>query len=156
MEAALQALEGAGFAQYFRSARWGYAVLNAGHILGIALLVGAILPLDLRLLGLWRSVDRSQLVRVLVPTAAAGLALAAVAGLLLFSVRAGEYAALAVFRIKLLLILAGAILALLVHIRHGFLLHDASDATLRRHALVSMVCWLGALICGRLIAFMGD
>jgi hypothetical protein len=156
VETALQALEGAGFAQYFRSARWGYAALNAGHILGFALLVGAIVPLDLRLLGFWRSVERASLVRVLVPTAAAGLALAVIAGLLLFSVRAGEYADLAVFRVKLALILAGVIAALLAHLRHGFLLQVASDATLRRHALLSMVCWLGALVCGRLIAFMGD
>lgn len=153
MEASLAALEGSGIAVYLRSARWGYAAVNALHILGIALLVGAIVPLNLRLLGVWRSIDRAALVRVLAPTAAAGLGLAAGAGLLLFSVRAAEYAALAVFQIKLSLILLGALSALWAHWRHGVLLERAGRGRLAAHATVSILCWLGALTCGRLIAF---
>lgn len=155
MEAALAAIEGAGVAQYFRGARWGYAALNAAHVLGLALLVGAVLPLDLRLLGLWRGVDRAGMVRALVPCAAAGLALAVAAGLLLFSVRAGHYADLDIFRIKLLLILAGSGAAIALHLRHGLLLQSAPQRALRMHAVLSLTCWLGALVCGRLIAFMG-
>ena len=95
------------------------------------------------------------MVRVLVPCAAAGLTLAVAAGLLLFSVRAGHYADLDIFRIKLLLILAGAAAAIALHLRHGLLLQSAPQRTLRMHAILSMTCWLGALVCGRLIAFMG-
>lgn len=155
MEALLAALESSDVATYLRAARWGYAAVNAAHILGIALLVGAVLPLNLRLLGLWRGVERAALVRVLVPTAATGLALAAAAGILLFSVQAGDYAALGVFQIKLLLIALGTLSALLAHARHGFLLSTASRRHLAGHAAVSIACWLGALACGRLIAFFG-
>jgi hypothetical protein len=153
VEALLAALEGSDLAVYLRSARWGYAAVNATHILGIALLVGAIVPLNLRLLGLWRSVDRAALVRVLAPTAAAGLTLAAGTGILLFSVRAGEYAALTVFQVKLSLILLGALAALWAHWRHGVLLERAGRGRLATHAAGSILCWLGALTCGRLIAF---
>lgn len=153
MESLFAALESSGVATYLRSARWGYAAVNATHILGIALLIGAILPLDLRLLGLWRGVERSGLLRVLVPTAAAGLVLSASAGLLLFSVRASDYAALTVFQLKLALIAVGTLSALWAHFRNGFLLETASDLRLRLHAAVSILCWLGALACGRLIAF---
>ena len=155
MEALLAGLEGTGLATYLRSARWGYAAVNAAHILGIALLVGAILPLNLRLLGLWRGVERTALVRVLVPTAAVGLALAVVAGALLFSVGASEYAALEVFQLKLILIAVGTFSALRAHAGGGLLLERSSAGRLRVHAVLSIVCWLGALVCGRLIAFFG-
>ena len=70
MDAVLAALEGSAIAQTLRVSRWGYAAVNATHILGIALLVGATVPLSLRFLGLWRGVSRAGLVRVLAPVAA--------------------------------------------------------------------------------------
>ncbi|MGI9507223.1 MAG: hypothetical protein ACR2RE_29635 [Geminicoccaceae bacterium] len=139
-----------------RFSRWGYAFVNTAHVLGIALLVGAIIPLDLRLLGFWSSVKRAALIRVLVPVATVGLALAVTAGFLLFSVRAIDYAALSHFRIKLLLILAGSGSALSLHYVHGRLLETASRTRLAQGAALSMTCWIGALIAGRMIAFVGD
>ncbi|WP_417515782.1 hypothetical protein [Minwuia sp.] len=154
IEPLLAGLETTAAAQWLRGARWGYAAVNGTHVLGVAMLVGAILPLDLRLLGCWRGVDRQALVRVLVPVAAAGLALAATAGLCLFAIRAREYAGLDIFRVKLALIATGASAAILLHARAGWLLRDARPATLRLHAVLSLTCWLGALACGRLIAFV--
>jgi hypothetical protein len=63
--------------------RWTYASVNAAHIVGIALLFGAIVPLDLRLMGWRRTVPIGTMARVLLPVAIAGLA-ALVAGLALF------------------------------------------------------------------------
>jgi hypothetical protein len=136
-----------------RGGRWSYAAVNAAHILGIALLYGAITPLNLRLLGLWGGVPREPLARVLVPVAAAGLALAVAAGLLLFATRATEYAGTGFFQAKLALVALGAAGALLLHRTHGLVLHDAPDSVLRRHAILSLACWTGAILCGRLIAF---
>ena len=156
MEEFLATIEATPVAQYLRASRWGYAAVNTAHVLGIALLVGAILPLNLRLLGVWRSVPRAALVRVLVPVAATGLLLAVVAGAFLFSVRAEEYAALGVLRLKVALIALGILGALELHRAYGLALEQASDARVMGHAILSMVCWLGALICGRLIAFVMD
>ncbi|HEY8248958.1 MAG TPA: DUF2214 domain-containing protein [Hyphomicrobium sp.] len=156
MEEILATIEAMPVAQYLRTSRWGYAAVNTAHVLGIALLVGAILPLNLRLLGFWRSVPRAALARVLVPVAATGLLLAVVAGALLFSVRPGEYAALGVLRVKVALIALGILGALALHRAYGLVLEQASDARVAGHAILSTVCWLGALICGRLIAFVMD
>lgn len=156
MEALLATLEGTAVAGTLRVSRWGYAAVNAAHIFGIALLVGAIIPLNLRIFGLWRNVPRQSLVRVLVPVAATGLALAVIAGLLLFSVRAREYAGVGFLQIKLALVAIGTLSALALHHAHGRLLENASDTRLIGHAIISMICWPGALICGRLIAFAGD
>ena len=84
MEALAATVEGLALAEWLRFSRWGYAAVNALHIFGIALLVGAIVPLDLRLLGLWRSVELAPLYRMLSRIAAAGLLLAIASGALLF------------------------------------------------------------------------
>jgi len=156
MEAFFAALEATTPAQYLRVSRWGYAAVSGAHILGIALLVGAIVPLNLRLLGLWPSIPRANLLRPLVPVAATGLALAAVTGSLLFSVRAQEYAAIGYFQVKLVLVSVGLWSAVVIHRAYGLTLESASEHRLRFHALVSLGSWLGALACGRMIAFAVD
>lgn len=82
--------------------------------------------------------------------------MAITAGLLLFSVRATDYAALLVFRAKLLLIATGAGSAVALHLTYGLLLEGAGQRRLAKAGALSMICWLGALVAGRMIAFAGD
>ena len=112
MDAILNALAATDVAAWLRVSRWGYAAINAGHIVGIAMLVGAILPLNLRLLGIWPNVPHTTLATVLVPVAAAGLALAVAMGTLLFIVRAPDYGGLGVFQAKMALAAIGTASAL--------------------------------------------
>ena len=156
MEALFAALEGTALAQALRSSRWGYAAVNTAHVFGAALLVGSVVPLSLRLLGMWRGTSREAVVRVLAPVAAGGLTLALLTGPLLFSVRAREYSGVGFLQLKLVLIAVAVLSALALCRAHGFLLRDAPRTRLAGHAILSMVCWLGALVCGRLIAFAGD
>jgi len=142
-----QAVEGTGIAAGLRGGRWGYAGVSAAHVLGIALLVGAVVPLDLHRLGGWPAVPRGVLRRVLVPVAASGLALAVTAGVLLFSVRATEYAAIPVVPVKVALVLAGTANAVWGHLR------AAGPSAVQ--AAVSLVVWLAVLGLGRSIAFVG-
>ena len=153
MDPLLQALQQSEIALYLRTSRWGYAAVNTAHVFGVALLVGAMVPLDLRLLGVWHRIPHPTLVTVLAPVAAVGLCLAAASGALLFSVRAEEYAAIGVLRLKLVLIILGVLSALLLHLRHGLALRTASTARLATAGAISMTCWIGALILGRTIAF---
>jgi hypothetical protein len=155
----LTAIEQWPVAAALRDGRWSYAAVNAGHIVGIALLFGAIVPLDLRLIGFWRSVSIRTLTRVLVPVAATGLVLAIVAGFLLFSIRAGQYAGTTVFQIKLALILCAVANALLlrkaVEWETGRDTVDvAPPARLRAAGGLSIMLWLAVIACGRAIAFV--
>jgi hypothetical protein len=154
--AALQALPPV---DALRASRWTYAAVNAAHITGIALLFGAIVPLDLRLIGAWRGVSIRTLSRVLVPVAAGGLVLAIFAGALLFSIRATEYAALTLFWIKMALVACGVANALLLHralaLEQGT--HDSGvtpPARLRAAGALSIVLWLAAIMSGRMLAFV--
>jgi hypothetical protein len=152
LETLLGGLEGSALAQGLRFSRWSYAIVNTSHVLGIALLVGAIVPLDLRLLGLWRAVPLEALARVLFPIAAAGLVIAITAGGLLFIVRAREYAALDLFVFKLGLIGAGILHA--VSFAPG--IAAASRTRQRLVGATSLAIWLAVLVCGRMLAFVGD
>ena len=121
-------------------------------MLGIALLVGAIVVLDLRLLGAWRRVPVALLGPPTVAVASAGLGLAIVSGALLLSVQATEYVANPFLYIKFAAIAVG-----LANIAALRLVGDWTDD---RHArrgtvagLVSLLAWLIALSAGRLIAY---
>lgn len=151
MEPLLAALEASAVAGHLRVSRIAYPLVNAGHVLGVALLVGAILPLDLRLLGLWRSVPLAPLARVLRPVAAAGLGLAVATGLLLFSVSAREYWATGLFPAKMGLVLLGGLNALALA---GPRLLAAPPARRRAAALASLVLWPAALLAGRWIGYL--
>jgi len=137
-------LEQSGLGTAMRTWRWLYPIVNTVHIAGIALLFGSVVSLDLRYLGLWKSVELTGLVRVLVPMALVGFGLACTAGGLLFMTDARKYAALPLFQIKMLLIALGVVNALYV----------ARKRATVRVALISLAMWTGALICGRFIGYL--
>ncbi len=155
----LSAVEQWPLAVELRNSRWTYALVNSGHIAGIALLFGAIVPLDLRLMGFWRAVPLRALARILVPVAAFGLVLAIVAGLMIFSIRAAEYAALPLFWFKMALVLCGIVNALLLRYAAQWErgLDEAGEMPplrLRVAGALSIALWLAAIICGRMLAFV--
>jgi len=134
-----------------------YLFVNAAHILGIGLLLGAILPLDLRLVGVIRGAPLAVIGPFLVRAAGFGLALALVTGFWLFTVKPTEYAANPAFLYKLgLLALALGNIALQHH-GAGFweaLADDRPSARIRAGAAASLALWLAALVAGRWIGFV--
>lgn len=152
-------LEATALARALRDSVWVYPLVNAGHVAGIALLVGAIVPLDLRLLGLWRSVPLAPLWQVLTRTAAAGLLLAVGFGFLLFMTQAAEYVGSRLFLSKMALVgfaTANALLLRLAVSGEG-LQADAVSGQLppvvRLSGGISLTGWLTALVLGRLIGY---
>ena len=150
---ALAALEQAPAIAALRNSTYVYPLVNAAHVIGIALLFGGIVPLDLRLAG-WRReagpVD--SLARLLLPVAIFGLALAAITGLLLFATDANVYAASWLFRAKLVLI--GLALANALWLRN--IDWRGAEGSTRRGAwagVASLLLWLGAIVLGRLIGY---
>jgi hypothetical protein len=155
----LAALEATALAGALRDSVWAYPLVNAAHILGVALLVGAMIPLDLRLLGAWRSVPLAPLWRVLTRTAGAGLGLAIIFGTLLFITRATEYAASGLFLSKMVVVGIGTANALAVRtlvpdaiapIRSA---HEKSPVRVQLAGGLSLAAWLTALTLGRLVGY---
>ncbi|MDN3555713.1 hypothetical protein [Halomonas maura] len=141
-------------AEWMRLSRWGYAGINTLHVLGIALLVGAILPLDLRLMGRRPELPLVDAARLLQPVAVLGLVLALATGALLFLAAPGDYLAMPLFLAKLTLIAVAVGNALWLNLGPGL-----ARATRHRRWLAggaSLLLWLAVLICGRLLAFVAE
>jgi len=158
IEGWLAALEATALARGLSDSVYVYPLVNAGHILGVALLVGSIVPLDLRLVFAWRAVPLVPLWHVLTRTAAAGLALAVVFGALLFITRATEYAESTLFLVKMAVVAVGASNALALRIvGHAQVMQMRTAPTpprrLRVAGGISLTAWLTALALGRLVGY---
>ncbi len=150
-------LEASLLARLLKAGPWLYPIANLAHVLGIALLVGAVAVLDLRLVGLWPDVPVAALARATVPVAGAGLALALATGPALFAVRAMEYVGNPFLWMKF-----GAVAVALANlgVLHGSAAWrgggEISSPHRRRLALagaVSLAAWLAAVAAGRMIAY---
>jgi hypothetical protein len=140
-------------AAWLQQSATAYLFVNAAHILGIGLLLGGILPLDLRLLGLLKKLPIEALGPFLTRSAAVGLALAIATGLLLFSVKPAEYLANHAFRWKLALLAVALINVAIQHrvtVTRGWRVVPAT----RIFAALSMFLWLSVLVAGRWIGFL--
>jgi hypothetical protein len=134
-----------------------YLLVNAAHILSLGTLFGAILALDLRLLGFAKPIPLPAVAPYLSRLAGTGLVLTVITGLCLFSVRPMEYATNPAFLWKLGLILLGMLNVFTVHrsdcwsaMLHG----EAPSVALRISACASVTIWVGAVLAGRWIGFL--
>jgi hypothetical protein len=153
----LGALEGSGLGRAMREWLWLYPSVEVVHLVGIGLLFGSIAVLDLRLLGLSRSIPVRRLAAHVLPWTAASFLLIVPSGLLMFTAHASEFVQSEVFVLKLLLILAAGLNAALFHTR-VFRGADAWDTSAppgaaRAFAAASLVLWIGVIACGRLLAY---
>jgi len=129
---------------------WAYPVLEIVHIAGIALLLGNLVLLELRVFGLGAALPVEALARLSLGLAATGFGLAAASGLLMFSSQPGELLANRAFTLKMLLLLVAGCNAAAFHARGSL---QRLDRTARVLMLTSTAVWLGILSCGRWIAY---
>jgi len=144
-------------AAFLRDSGTAYLLVNAAHILGVGLLIGAILPLDLRLLGFFRHAPLVALAPFLTRAAATGLALAVVTGLWLFSVKPGEYMQNTAFLWKAGLLAAALANVALQHGNQRFATAVAGgepSPMVRLAASCSILMWVSVLVAGRWIGFL--
>lgn len=150
---ALGALENLPAVAALRESTLAYPMVNALHIVGVALLFGAIVPLDLRLIG-WRggaaSVDGAS--RLLLPVAVFGFLIAAGAGLLLFATDARAYAASPLFLAKISLIAIALANALSLR-RTDWRSEARPGRRVAAAGIASILLWLSVIVLGRLIGY---
>ena len=152
-------LETTGVADAMRKWLWLYPIVEIVHIVGFVVLVGAAVMFDLRLLGVSPGLPTSAMARHHLPWARAALVLVVPSGILMFMAHATEFAANPAFRVKLILLAAAGLNALLFHrgtFRSvaGWESHAAVPARARVAAVVSLVLWVGVISAGRLLAYL--
>jgi hypothetical protein len=155
----LSALEQSSLGGVMRHSLWTYPIVEVAHILGLAILVGAVALFDLRLLGFSPTVSIRSLGRHLLPWAWAALLLVVPSGVAMLSAHATEFAANPAFRIKLVLIAFAGINAIAFHTGvyrsvSSWDQHQPTPAAAKASAALSLSLWLGVIACGRLIAYL--
>ena len=108
-------LESTPLALAMRSSLWLYPSVEIFHIVGFTLLVGTVAMFDMRLLGWSRFLPVTGLARHLLPWSVASLLLIVPAGLLMFSAHPHEFLDNRVFLLKLMLIGAAGLNAVVFH-----------------------------------------
>ncbi len=130
---------------------WAYPLLEVVHLWGIALVVGNLMALEVRVWGGAAQLPVSALARLSLTLVALGFTLAGASGLLMFATQAEELLANRAFTVKmLLLMLAGANAAWF----HGRRSLQRLDPTARGLMLVSALLWLSIVSAGRWIAYV--
>jgi hypothetical protein len=138
---------------------WGYPLLETIHSIGMAMMIGSLGLINLRVLGFKPDLPLLE-TRQLLPLAWVGFTLNAISGTLLFTSDAVYFFGKYTFRIKMVLIILGGINAALLGQR---VFRDAAAAagapalppttSTKWIAFLSLVFWFGAVIAGRLIAY---
>ncbi len=142
--------EGVGL-QWVASHPIAYPALEVLHITGIALLLGSLVLLELRVWGLAPELPLRPLAKLSLAVTLVGFGLVVCSGLLMFATRPAELLSNRAFIIKLGLVLLAGLNAAWFH-RRDSLAH--CDNLARAQTVVSTGLWLAAIVSGRWIAYL--
>lgn len=150
------AVQASPFGAWAGESAYAYPVANVIHLLGLVMLVGGIGIVDLRLVGVFRSLPPAALSRSLTPVAIAGLLLMVPSGFTMFAADAEALAASATFQRKLLLIALALTNAVMFRWAWGARIADwdvTPPMVGRLMAAASLLLWLSVGAMGRMIAY---
>jgi len=153
----LEWLQGTWFGVLVAESLWGYPIFETIHTIGMAMMIGSLGLINLRVLG-YKPELRLLDTRQLLPLAWIGFTLNAISGTALFTSDAVYFWGKYTFRIKMILIILGGINAALLGQR---VFREAAAAgpapppavSTKWIAFLSLIFWFGAVIAGRLIAY---
>ncbi|HWJ68474.1 MAG TPA: DUF6644 family protein [Sphingobium sp.] len=129
------------------------------HVLGIVVVFGSILLVDLRLMGLAaRDYPALTFSRTILPVTWTAFIVAVVTGALMFASNPHGYFGNTMFRVKMLLLLAAGLNMLVFHLitMRGGRMTDGPGPLpggARMAGLFSLTLWLAIIACGRWIGF---
>lgn len=129
---------------------WAYPVLEVVHIVGIALLLGNLIMLEMRVFGWGAALPVRDLARLSLLIATVGFGLAALSGLTMFATQPAELLSNRIFTVKMLLLMLAAANAAWFHARDSL---GRLDGMARVLMVVSSLIWLAVVACGRWIAY---
>ncbi len=148
------------FSDWVLTSMIGFPLMLSLHAVGMAISVGLLIVLNLRLLGLFRVISWSFMLRAL-GLVWLGLCVNFLSGVALFLPRGAEYVRDPAFITKIFLICVGV--SITCYLRkilasQSELWHVSRGAPprLRFCAVISIFVWFGTIMSGRLIAYIGS
>ena len=158
-ESILRAIQDLPLSRFIGQSVWWFPGLEAAHVIAAAIVVGCIAMLDLRLL--WAA-SRERAVSTLsaevLPFVWAAFAAAFITGLLLFMSAATRYGVNEPFLAKMALLLLAGLNMAAFHLLTAKRAHEWDEGRppvwqARLAGGLSLLFWVGVIICGRWIGF---
>jgi hypothetical protein len=143
--------------EYMVGSTWAWPAAEAIHFLGLALSIGVLLTVNLRILGAMRQVPFAEVHRLL-PWGMLGFGANLVTGMLFFVGQPGQYINNVPFYWKIaFLMITGANFLYLTVFKKGWA-EGGLQANLADKAMAvsAIVAWLGVLYSGRMLPFLGN
>lgn len=138
-----------------RSSRWQFAVLEMVHLAGLAILLGALVVIDLRLFGFgMRNMRASQLARELTSWMRIGMVTVLGSGALLFFGEPMKLYGSPSFLVKMVLLFFALLLQLTLFRKVTSEAAVSGSAVSTVIGTVSLVLWFGVGLAGRAIGFL--
>jgi hypothetical protein len=151
--------DGSSLNQWIQETYWLWPVMEIIHFIGLVLLLGGLIVVDLRMAGHLR-VIKPNATHQLLPFVMAGFLLNLITGSLFFVGDPGRYSINIGFQIKMALVGLAGLNALLYHWKVSPIMsnwdHNADSPLLAKCiAYTSLTVWTGVLLTGRLIPYVG-
>jgi len=151
-------IEQSGLAEWVSASIEGYPMMITLHSVGLAVVVGLAIAIDLRLLGRFRTIPFSSL-RTYFTIAWIGFLVNFLSGAALFTSQATTYVTDLTFLLKMGFVLAGAatigfLQPAVMRIGDGHGADSVVPQGVKTVAVISLAVWAGAIITGRLIAYL--
>ena len=149
----LDALQNSAFSAWLLGSDsiWAYPMVLTMHTVGLGIVVGSAFILDFRLLGVGPGIPIGEMRRVF-PLFWLGFFINLVSGVMLFVSEAADKGTQPIFLIKLGLVFAGVMVT--SRLRHVAYNADVAPVRARTLAKLSLVVWAGAIVAGRLMAYL--
>ena len=151
-------LEATGLAEWVRVSTVGYPAMITLHSLGLAIMVGLSTVLSLRVTGAFAAIPFKSLSGLL-KVAWIGFIINTISGTALFTAQAASYVENTQFLLKIALVFVGAILvgwlqSLVNAGSESWSRSGTASTTAKAVAILTIVAWTGAMVTGRLIAYL--
>lgn len=154
----LQWLETTPIANAIRTSVWMYPAIETSHYIGLAMLVGGILLIDLRVLGFARSLPMRSMIGLL-PWVWAGFIVNVTTGTLLFVYGASNFGTSGAFQLKMLLMVLAGLNAFAFEVvtrKDGgqWVAAGQPPAAAKMFATLSLALWISVVTTGRWMAYI--
>lgn len=141
---------------FIATTTWTFAATETLHMIGLTLIIGVVLLIDLKVLGFLPGVPYATLDRLL-PWAILGFGLNAMTGMLFFVAAPHQYVGNPSFNWKLIFLMAAGLNMLLftfdqTWIRDG----QTTPAYSKALAVTALVLWVGVMFFGSMLPFLGQ
>ena len=129
---------------------YAYPALEVLHLLGVALVLGNLVLIELRVFGMGAALPAPELARLSLVLVAIGFSLLVFSGILMFATQAQELLASRTFAVKMSIMSLALCNAAWFHARGSLKL---LDTTARLQMLLSSLMWLSVVAAGRWLAY---